>query len=85
MKKITISEILSLLDQGYTRLEKDATEANKSLQNFYELPASKIAEIFRHPKLRGKMTNYNSFELIDDTVEEDTTPGVIETVNNILA
>jgi len=68
-KEVFISDILRLLDSGYTRLEKDATEPKKSLEAYYDLPASRITQIMQHPKLKGKMTNFHSFTLIDDTEE----------------
>lgn len=69
-KEVFVSDILRLLDSGYTRLEKDATEPKKSLEAYYDLPASRITQIMQHPKLKGKMTNFHSFTLIDDTDEE---------------
>lgn len=76
-KQIKISEILNLLDNGYVRYVADEglTENNekdgKSIQSYYGLPASRIKEIFQHPKLRHKVTNRYVFELIDDTEEEE--------------
>lgn len=90
MKQVRISEVLSLLKQGYTRLEKDASEPGKSIQTYYELPGSKVSDIFKHPKLKFQTTDHHAFELIDDT-EEEVIPeatvdaDVAEAVNAILA
>lgn len=78
-KQIKISEILNLLDNGYVRyvVDEGFTENNekdgKSIQSYYGLPASRIREIFQHPKLRNKVTNRYVFELIDDTEEGTST------------
>lgn len=89
MKQVRISEVLSLLKQGYTRLEKDASEPGKSIEVYYDLPGSKVSDIFKHPKLKFQKTDHHSFELIDDSEEvipEATVDAdVAEAVNAILA
>lgn len=85
-KEIKISEVLSLLENGYTRYEKDAEVTGKSIQAYYGLPASKIATIFQHDKLKFQKTDFNSFELIDDTEQEITAKvdsDVVEALSSI--
>jgi hypothetical protein len=60
-KKISISEILSLLDKGYTR---------KEVQEHYGITIGECTKLFKHPKLTGKKPKSKvSFELVDDTEE----------------
>ena len=71
-KQIKISEILEHLTSGYTRLKADKNYDSKvgSIQEKYELSRSQIAELFKHPKLKGRKTispKLSSFEIVDDT------------------
>ena len=66
MREIKISEILDLLEKGYTR---------DMLKEYYSLTNKEIKNLFTHPKLRGlKAKKALSFEIIDDTVEPEAAP-----------
>ena len=66
MREIKISEILNLLDKGYTR---------DMLKEHYSLTNKEIKNLFTHPKLRGlKAKKAMSFEIVDDTVEPEAAP-----------
>jgi len=80
-KQIKISEILEYLAKGYTRLKVDKNYDPKvgSIQEKYELNRSQIAELFKHPKLKGRKTispKLSSFEIVDDTEEGVETPSI---------
>ena len=61
MREIKISEVISLLDKGYTR---------DMVKEYYSLTAKEIKNLFTHPKLRGlKAKKANSFQIVDDTEE----------------
>ena len=61
MREIKISEILNLLDKGYTR---------DMIKEYYSLTNKEIKNLFTHPKLRGlKAKKANSFQIVDDTEE----------------
>lgn len=74
MKEIKISDIVALLKDGYTRWEKDATEAGKSIQTKFDLSFSECKSIFAHPKIKGLKTKIQSVKLIDDDATPATTP-----------
>jgi hypothetical protein len=68
-RQVTISEVISLLDQGKSR---------KEIAEYYNIPMSVMAEkIFSHPKLKGlKAKKQYHINLIDDTdisVEDNIT------------
>ncbi len=66
MREIKISEILNLLDKGYTR---------DMLKEYYSLTNKEIKNLFTHPKLRGlKAKKALSFEIVDDTVKSEPAP-----------
>lgn len=65
-KKISIPEVLDLMKKGYTRYKKD-DEGFGSIQEHYGLTAVEMAEVSRHPKLKGIKTKFPSrIRLIDD-------------------
>ena len=71
MREIKISEILNLLDKGYTR---------DMLKEYYSLTNKEIKNLFTHPKLRGlKAKKAMSFEIVDDTEETPEAVMVQET------
>jgi hypothetical protein len=66
MREIKISEILNLLDKGYTR---------DMIKEHYSLTPKELKNLFTHPKLRGlKAKKALSFEIVDDTVESKPVP-----------
>ncbi|HRT02628.1 MAG TPA: hypothetical protein P5513_01660 [Candidatus Diapherotrites archaeon] len=66
MREIKISEILNLLEKGYTR---------DMLKKHYSLTNKEIKNLFTHPKLKGlKAKKALSFEIIDDTVKLKAVP-----------
>jgi len=65
-KDIKIPEVLELLKKGYTRYKKD-DQGFGSIQEHYSLTIVEMAEVARHPKLRGKKTKFPSrIRLIDE-------------------
>lgn len=70
-KQITISSVLSLLDDGKGR---------KEIGEHFELSAVDLKKLFQHPKLKNKKPRKpTSFELIDDTEDKVVTETVQET------
>jgi hypothetical protein len=66
MREIKISEIISLLDKGYTR---------DMVKKHYSLTPKELKNLFTHPKLRGlKAKKALSFEIVDDIVESKPVP-----------
>lgn len=71
-RKITISEVLELLNQGKTRPE---------IAEHFEISASDCTKLFKHPKLKGKRAiKQPDFLIIDDTetTEEDKSTSNVE-------
>jgi hypothetical protein len=66
-QELKISEILTLLKQGYKRWTKEENEEGKSIQTHYGLTFSECKEIFKHPKIKGLKSKKLSVKLIDDT------------------
>ena len=64
-REIKISEVLGLLDKGYTRLTK-FDKGEGSIQSFYGLTNSQVKELFEAPKLKGRKTKTVSVIAIDD-------------------
>lgn len=61
--QIKISDILTLLEQGKTRVE---------IRQTLGLTHKDMSEFFKHPKLKNKRPKSNSnFELVDDTEENE--------------
>jgi len=61
-KQIKISEIIKLLENGYTR---------KNIAEKYDLKPIELKRLFSHPELKGKRTKLQSFDIIDDTIKDD--------------
>lgn len=83
MKKISVTDILTDLENGYARKvsSNNYNEEIGSIEEKYELTASEVDVLFKHPKLKGKKTKSPkeiSFEIIDDL--EDTTSENIEEI-----
>lgn len=68
--QIKISEVMTLLKQGYTRFAEDNIGFG-SLQEHYSLSQADIRRIFQHEKLKGLKTIAPTFELIDDVTDEE--------------
>lgn len=69
-KTIKISEVLELLDKGYSRTSSDNNYDPKigSISEYYNLSTNEIKQMFKHPALKGKKTKKPStFVLFDDT------------------
>lgn len=68
-KKITISAVIDCLNEGMKR--EDVAE-------HFGLTMSETKKLFEHPKLKGKQARKPvTFELVDDTEEEESTSGSI--------
>jgi hypothetical protein len=78
VKEIKIPEILGLLAKGYVRYKKD-DEGFGSIQEHYELTGVEVAEVFRHPKLKGVKTKFPSRIKLIDEPEAPEQPQTIET------
>jgi hypothetical protein len=63
--KIKISEVITLLSQGYTRFEKD-DKGFGSVQKKFGLTHSQTQQLFQHEALKGLKTKTPSIEIIDD-------------------
>ncbi len=62
VQTLTVSGILNDLNQGLTRA---------AIQAKYSLSGKDLAQLFSHPKLKGKKTKVApSFTLVDDTEDE---------------
>lgn len=75
--KISVSEVLGLLEKGYTRTNKTRMYNPEigSIAEYYDLSDAQVTEMFKHPKLSGKRTKKvlsRSFELMDDTNENNS-------------
>ena len=75
---IKLSLVLNLMEQGYTRLEKDAYEPTKSLEKFFDLSAIEKEALFNHAKVKGVRvkTPVPVVVIIDDLdmiIEDDVT------------
>jgi hypothetical protein len=71
VKTIKISEVLSLLKQGYVRTKKqDKNNTGKSIQEYYGINQTATMQLFDHPKLKGKKTKTVSLNIIDDAPDE---------------
>lgn len=65
-KEIKIPEVLELMKKGYVRYKKD-DEGFGSIQEHYGLTNIEVAEVSRHPKLKGIKTKFPSrIKLIDE-------------------
>lgn len=70
--KVKISEVVSLLNQGYTRFEKD-DKGFGSVQKKLGLTHSQTQQLFQHEALKGLKTKTPSIEIIDDRPKPTTT------------
>jgi len=72
--EIKVSKVLEMLNNGKTR---------EDIGKHYSLSKSEIAQVFKHPKLKGKKTvKPNRFLVLDDTAEEIIEKSVTEEVEN---
>lgn len=76
---ITVSEVLRLLSEGYSRTtkEKAYNPSIGTIQDFFGLTDSQIKDVFRHEALKGKRTkavrvNVPTVNIIDDTVQVES-------------
>jgi hypothetical protein len=75
---ITVSEVLRLLGEGYSRTTKDKSY-NASIgciADFYGFTDGQVKDIFTHPSLKGRKTKkvvsrVPLVNIIDDTVDSD--------------
>ena len=71
--KINVSEVLSLLGKGYSRLTKHDKTGVGSIQTYYKLTGGQVKELFNHPKLKGKKTKVATLEIVDDAPDAPVT------------
>lgn len=82
--KLTVSQVLEDLQNGYTRTKDDKNYQGdgKSIQEKYSLNKSDVSRLFQHEKLKGRKTigvRKPSFILEDDTDQGSTTSEPEET------
>jgi len=75
VKEIRVSDVISLLKNGYMRWTKDEFEPGKSIQSHYRLSFSECKTLFAVPAIKGVKTKIQTIRVVDDT----TLQGVIET------
>lgn len=63
--EIKISEVLSLLGEGYTRYEADNIGYG-SIQVKYNLTVGQVKELFSHPGLKGVKRKVPKIKVVDD-------------------
>lgn len=79
-REIKLSEVVSLLKQGYTRWTKEENvdgegkADGKSIQTHYDLTFSECKTIFAHPKVKGIKTKKLTITLVDDTESPKVAP-----------
>jgi len=78
---ITVSKVIQLLEDGYTRLTKQETEegSGRSIQSFYGIKATHVKAIFNLESLKGRKTKGYTrkstgpkalpFDIVDDVQE----------------
>ena len=68
--QIVLQDVLKLLKQGYTRLDKDDLGYG-SIQSKYSLSVAEVKELFTNPKLRMKKTVIpkRSLNIVDRDIE----------------
>ena len=82
-KQISISEIITLMNAGYTRTNtaRGYNVEIGSIEEYYELPKDQVKLLFEHPKLKDVKTTkivVPMFDLVDDTTStEDENASVI--------
>jgi hypothetical protein len=76
---ITVSEVLRLLNSGYSRTTKDKAYNSSigCIQEYFNLTDSQVKEVFKFPALKGKRTktvrvNVPTVNIIDDTVQSES-------------
>lgn len=73
--RITVQEVLDLLDKGYARTTSSSNYNSEigSIEEHFGLNKTSVSELFKHPKLKGRKTKTAKevpFVLIDE--EEET-------------
>jgi hypothetical protein len=83
-KQISISEIITLMNAGYTRTNtaRGYNVEIGSIEEYYELPKDQVKLLFEHPKLKDVKTTkivVPMFDIVDDTTRstEDEYASVI--------
>jgi len=67
VKNIKISEVIALLNKGYTRYKFDSRNSIGSIQEFYDLKKTEVVKLFKDPKLKGKKVKSVPINVVDDT------------------
>lgn len=83
---ITISEVITLLENGYSRTNaaKNYNPEIGSIEDYYGLSKEQVRLLFQHPKLQGvrtKKVTLPEFDLVDDTTTEETSTTTNDSTN----
>jgi hypothetical protein len=79
-KQIKLSEVIALLEQGYVKWEKSASEDHPSIQAHFGLNSTSAKALFSHPVIAKMGVRYSmDIDIIEDVDEQEETTSVVQT------